>query len=77
MKVISEKVVTMPRLMEVTAYRKARFEGSVPSVQQLKKWIDQGVVVGEVKGGVYFVDLAAELLGSDDPLLQEMMRVSQ
>ena len=48
----------------------------MPSVQQLKKWIDQGVVVGEVKGGVYFVDLAAELLGSDDPLLQDMMRVS-
>lgn len=76
MKVISEKLVKMPRLMEVSAYRAARFEGSKPSVQQLKKWIDQGVIVGEVKDDMYFVDLAAELLGSDDPLLQEMMRVS-
>lgn len=75
MKVISERLVKMPRLMEVSAYRAARFEGSKPSVQQLKKWIDQGIVVGEVKDGMYFVDLSAELLGSDDPLLSEMLRV--
>lgn len=75
MKVISERLVKMPRLMEVSAYRAARFEGSKPSVQQLKKWIDQGVVVGEVKDGMYFVDLSAELLGSDDPLLSEMLKV--
>lgn len=75
MKVISEKLVKMPRLMEVSAYRAARFEGSKPSVQQLKKWIDQGVIVGEVKDDMYFVDLAAELLGSDDPLLRQMLQV--
>lgn len=75
MKVISERLVKMPRLMEVSAYRAARFEGSKPSVQQLKKWIDQGIVVGEVKDGMYFVDLSAELLGSDDPLLSEMLKV--
>lgn len=75
MKVISEKLVKMPRLMEVSAYRAARFEGSKPSVQQLKKWIDQGIIVGEVKDGMYFVDLSAELLGSDDPLLSEMLKV--
>lgn len=75
MKVISERLVKMPRLMEVSAYRAARFEGSKPSVQQLKKWIDQGIIVGEVKDGMYFVDLSAELLGSDDPLLSEMLKV--
>ncbi|NLY16604.1 MAG: hypothetical protein GXZ05_09550 [Gammaproteobacteria bacterium] len=75
MKVISEKLVKMPRLMEVSAYRAARFEGRKPSVQQLKKWIDQGIIVGEVKDGMYFVDLSAELLGSDDPLLSEMLKV--
>lgn len=75
MKVISERLVKMPRLMEVSAYRAARYEGGKPSVQQLKKWIDQGIVVGEVKDGMYFVDLSAELLGSDDPLLSEMLKV--
>lgn len=75
MKVIAEKVAKMPRLMEVSAYKKARYHGKDPSVRRLKRWIDEGVVQGEVKDGMYFVDLAAEMLGSDDPLLHEMLNV--
>lgn len=74
-KVISQMTVTMPRLMEVGEYRKLRFAGDKPSLQQLKKWIEDGVVIGEVKGEMYFVDLNAELIGSADPLLQKMMAV--
>jgi hypothetical protein len=44
-------------------------------LQQLKKWIEEGEVIGEVKGGMYFVDLQAVVLGSDDPLLAKMMEV--
>ena len=62
--------------MEVGEYRALRFAGVKPSLHQLKKWIDEGVIVGEVKGEMYFVDLNAELTGSTDPLLQKMMAVS-
>ena len=72
-KVISQLTVTLPRLMEAGEYRKLRFAGDKPSLQQLKRWIDEGVVIGEVKGGMYFVDLNAELIGSEDPLLQKML----
>lgn len=56
-------------------YRKLRFIGGKPSLQQLKKWIDDGTVTGEIIGGVYFVDLNAELVGSKDPLLFKMLQV--
>lgn len=72
-KVITHTSINMPRLMEVGEYRKLRYAGKEPSLQKLKKWIDEGVVVGEVKGGVYFVDLQAELLGSSDHLLAKML----
>ncbi|EPJ76644.1 hypothetical protein CFII64_26073 [Pseudomonas sp. CFII64] len=29
--------------------------------------------MGEVKGGMHFVDLQAALLGSNDPLLEQML----
>lgn len=75
-KVTTQITVSLPRLMEVSEYRALRYAGGKPSVQLLKRWIDQGVVIGEVKGEMYFVDLQAELVGSSDPLLQKMMAVS-
>ncbi|MFD3300301.1 hypothetical protein [Aquipseudomonas alcaligenes] len=75
-KVVTQITAKVPRLMEAGEYRALRFAGGKPSLQQLKKWIDEGVIVGEVKGEMYFVDLNAELTGSTDPLLQKMMAVS-
>lgn len=75
-KVISQITANMPRLMEAGEYRKLRYAGGKPSLQQLKKWIEEGEVVGEIKGGMYFVDLQAALTGSDDPLLAKMMELS-
>ena len=75
-KVVTQITAKVPRLMEVGEYRALRCAGGKPSLQQLKKWIDEGVIVGEVKGEMYFVDLNAELTGSTDPLLHKMMAVS-
>lgn len=72
-KIITHHTINMPRLMEVGEYREQRYAGKNPSLQKLKKWIDEGVIVGEVKDGVYFVDLQAELLGSSDQLLAKML----
>lgn len=75
-KVISQITAKMPRLMEAGEYRKLRYAGGKPSLQQLKRWIEEGEVVGEIKGGMYFVDLQAALTGSDDPLLAKMMELN-
>ncbi|MNW16881.1 hypothetical protein D3C71_2158860 [compost metagenome] len=61
--------------MEVGEYKKLRYIGEKPSLKQLKKWIDEGTLIGEIKGGMYFVDLQAELTGSTDPLLAKMLDV--
>ena len=65
----------LPRLMEASEYRKLRYAGGKPSLQQLKKWIEEGEVLGEVKGGMYFVDLQAAIMGSNDPLLAQMLEL--
>ena len=75
-RVIAQLTVNIPRLMEVGEYKKLRFAGGKPSLQQLKKWIEDGTVVGEVKGDMYFVDLMAEINGSADPLLAKMLAVA-
>jgi hypothetical protein len=41
----------------------------------LKKWIEDGEIMGEVKGGMHFVDIQAAVIGSNDPLLAKMMEV--
>ncbi|TBW02759.1 hypothetical protein E0E52_17240 [Azotobacter chroococcum] len=74
-KVISQLTVNLPLLMEVGEYRKLRYAGGKPSLQQLKKWIEEGELAGEVRGGLYFVDLQAALLGSNDPLLAKMLEI--
>ena len=75
-KVIAQVTVRLPRLMKVSEYRKLRYAGGKPSVQQLKKWIEEGVVMGEIKGGMYFVDLQAAVMETDDALLAQMMEVA-
>ncbi|MCO7555102.1 hypothetical protein QMA71_17870 [Pseudomonas otitidis] len=74
-RVIAQMTVKLPRLMEAGEYRKMRYAGGKPSLQQLKRWIEDGTVVGEIKGDLYFVDLQAELTGSTDPLLSKMLEV--
>lgn len=74
-RVIAQITARLPRLMEAAEYRKLRYAGGKPSLQQLKKWIEEGEIVGEVKGGMYFVDLQAAITGSDDPLLAQMMDI--
>ncbi|MCY1409156.1 hypothetical protein D9M71_244950 [compost metagenome] len=74
-RVIAQMTVQLPRLMEVGEYRKLRYAGGKPSLQQLKRWIDEGTVIGEIRGGMYFVDQQAELIGSTDPLLAKMLGV--
>jgi hypothetical protein len=75
-KVIAQMTVKLPRLIEVSEYRALRYAGGKPSLQLLKKWIEDGIVAGELKGGMYFVDLHTELLGSNDPLLAKMTEVA-
>ena len=74
-KIIAQITARLPRLMEASEYRKLRYVGGKPSLQQLKKWIEEGEVLGEVKGGMYFVDLQAAIMGSNDPLLAQMLEL--
>lgn len=74
-KVIAQITANLPRLMEAGEYRKLRYAGGKPSLQQLKKWIDDGELAGEVRGGMYFVDLQAAVIGSTDPLLAQMLEI--
>ncbi|WP_375739463.1 hypothetical protein [Pseudomonas boanensis] len=72
-RVIAQMTVQLPCLMEIGEYRKLRYAGRKPSLQQLTKWVEDGTVVGETKGDMYFVDLQTELTGSSDPLLAKML----
>lgn len=43
-------------LMKISQYRNDCFvEGSRPSLNTIKKWIDNGEVIGEIIGGHYYV----------------------
>ncbi|MBC8980738.1 hypothetical protein CQ014_22200 [Pseudomonas lurida] len=75
MKILSQITVRLPRLMEVGEYRKLRYVGNKPSLQQLKKWIEEGEIIGEITGGMYFVDVQAAIMGSNDPLLAKMLKI--
>ena len=74
-KIIAQITARLPRLMEASEFRKLRYAGGKPSLQQLKKWIEEGEVLGEVKGGMYFVDLQAAIMGSSDPQLAQMLEL--
>jgi hypothetical protein len=75
-RIITQITAKLPRLMEAGEYRKLRYAGGKPSLQQLKKWIEEGEIVGEIKGGMHFVDLQAAVIGSTDPLLAKMMELN-
>ncbi|SFH44048.1 hypothetical protein [Pseudomonas sp. NFACC45] len=75
MKIISQVTVRLPKLMEAGEYRKLRYAGNKPSLQQLKKWIEEGEIVGEITGGMYFVDIQAAVIDSNDPLLAKMLKL--
>lgn len=75
MKILSQITVKLPRLMEAGEYRKLRYVGNKPSLQQLKKWIEDGEIIGEITGGMYFVDVQAAVMGSNDPLLAKMLKL--
>ncbi|PMV79483.1 MULTISPECIES: hypothetical protein [unclassified Pseudomonas] len=75
MKILSQITVKLPRLMEVGEYWKLRYVGNKPSLQQLKKWIEEGEIIGEITGGMYFVDVQAAVMGSNDPLLAKMLKI--
>lgn len=75
-RIITQITAKLPRLMEAGEYRKMRYAGGKPSLQQLKKWIEEGEIIGEVKGGMHFVDLQAAVIGSTDPLLAKMMELN-
>lgn len=74
-KVISQVTINLPRLIEASEYRALRYVGRKPSLQQIKKWIEEGELPGEVRGGEYFIDIQAAMLGSADPLLAKMLEV--
>lgn len=74
-KILAQITVKLPRLMEAGEYKKLRYAGGKPSLQLLKKWIEDGEVVGEIKGGMYFVEVQAAVMGSSDPLLAQMMEI--
>nr|WP_314532549.1 hypothetical protein [uncultured Pseudomonas sp.] len=71
-KIATQVTIRLPRLMVVGEYRKMWYVGTKPSLQLLKNWIEEGEVVGEI-AGIYFVDLQAAIMGSNDPLLAKML----
>lgn len=60
--------------MQASEYRQLRYSGSKPSAQQLKKWIEDGYLPGEIRAGMYFVDLQAALTDTPNPLLANMTK---
>lgn len=75
MKILSKITVRLPRLMVVGEYRKLRYVGNKPSLLQLKEWIEEGEIIGAIKVGMYFVDVQAAVMGSNDPLLAQMLNI--
>ena len=53
----------------------ARFGHSLKGSEITSAPASQGEVLGEVKGGMYFVDLQAAIMGSNDPLLAQMLEL--
>jgi hypothetical protein len=43
-------------LMKISEFREAKFtKNSRPSVNTIKKWVDNGTIVGEIYDGMYFI----------------------
>lgn len=59
-------------LMKVSQYRRECFvEGSRPSVNTIKKWVDNGDVYGQIIGGIYYVD--PDKIVSTNPLVDKVL----
>lgn len=65
--------MTVTKLMEASEYKKLRYASKKPTIHQIRQWIEDGELPGEVKGGMWFVDVHAALMGTDDPLLRKMI----
>jgi len=67
----------MKQLMRLSDYREKCFvEGSQPSVSTLKRWIAAGDLIAEQKGGIWYVDIAAENASTGDSVVNEIMEAS-
>ncbi|WP_257282158.1 hypothetical protein [Endozoicomonas sp. ISHI1] len=71
--VITQATVNVPKMLEVAEFKQIRYPGKRPCLNTLKKWIREGILQGEIRGGMYFVDLSAELMSTGDDLLNEML----
>lgn len=74
-KTVSEVTVRVPKMLEVAEFKKLRYPGRRPCINTLKKWISSGIIQGEIRGGMYFVDMAEELMNTGDDLLNEILGV--
>lgn len=70
---VSEIRVNVPRMIEVREFKELRYPGVKPTVRTLKNWIQQGLLAGEMRGGMYFVDVSRELMSTGDPLIDQML----
>lgn len=61
------------KLMKVSEFRRTYFtEGSIPDVKTIKKAIDNGELVGQTIGNMYYVDV--DRLGtSNNPLVNKVL----
>lgn len=51
----------MNKLMIVSEYRDVRFAGTKkPSINTIKRWVENGSIPGKKIGGLYYVDITAE-----------------
>lgn len=73
--VSAEVTIRVPSMLEVSEFKKIRYPGKRPCVKTMKKWITNGVIQGEVRGGMYFVDISAEITSTGDDLLNEMLGI--
>ena len=63
------------RLMLLSEYRETRFTpGSRPSINTLKRWINDGELPGKRIGGLYYVEVDTESQSIGKPRLEELMR---
>lgn len=74
-KTVSEVTVRVPKMLEVAEFKKLRYPGRRPCINTLKKWISSGIIQGELRGGIYFVDIAEELISTGDDLLNQILEV--
>ena len=72
---ISEKVIKIPTMLEIREFKQIRYPGKRPCLNTLRKWIQTGVLQGEIKDGMYFVDISLELMSTGDKLLDQIIEL--